>query len=73
MVTQRILVPLFWVRVLVGQHISLYMRNILLKAIAKKILKRISLVIKYSEKYNQINEQWFINWLDELNRFSVKY
>ena len=49
------------------------MKNILLKAIAKKILKRISLVIKYSEKCNQINEQWFINWLDELNRFSVKY
>lgn len=30
-------------------------------------------LIKETENYNLTNEQWFLNYLDEINKLSVKY
>jgi len=44
----------------------------LLQKLCNKIIKRSKLVDKTVREFNLENEQWFINWQDELNAISVK-
>lgn len=44
----------------------------LLQILCKKIIKRSKLVDKTVREFNLENEQWFINWQDDLNAISVK-
>ena len=41
--------------------------------IADVALREIEDLIANAESQNQINEDWFINFLDKLNELSVKY
>lgn len=40
---------------------------------SKDALNKVKAIIDYAENFDEINEQWFLNWLDELNKLSVKY
>lgn len=40
---------------------------------AKKILNDISKIINDAIIYKQINKQWFISWLDQINKYSVMF
>lgn len=40
---------------------------------AKKILNDISKIINDAILYKQINEQWFLDFLDNLNKYSVMF
>lgn len=40
---------------------------------SQKILKEINQIIADAVTYKQTNEQWFLNWLDQLNRASVLF
>ena len=43
-----------------------------LKHFAKQIIKNANKLDRYVNKYEFNNEQWFINWQDNLNEISVK-
>ena len=40
---------------------------------AKKILNDISKIINYAIIYKQTNEQWFLDWVDSINKYSVMF
>lgn len=40
---------------------------------SQKILKEINQLIADAITYKQTNEQWFLDWLDQLNRASVLF
>ena len=40
---------------------------------AKKILNDISKIINDAIIYKQTNEQWFLDWVDQINRASVLF
>lgn len=44
----------------------------LLQILCKKIIKKSKLCDETVRKFGLENEQWFINWQDELNAISVK-
>ena len=39
--------------------------------LGKDICKQIQNIREYAIEYNQLDEQWFINFLDELNKLSL--
>lgn len=49
---------------------NLYLK--LLKQAALKSIKDIKIIDQEARLYNLQNEQWFINWQDEINKISVK-
>ena len=49
---------------------KLYLK--LLKQAALKSIKDIKIIDQEVRLYDLQNEQWFINWQDEINRISVK-
>lgn len=49
---------------------KLYLK--LLKQAALKSIKDIKIIDQEARLYNCHNDQWFINWQDEINRISVK-
>ena len=49
---------------------NLYLK--LLKQAALKSIKDIKIIDQEARLYNCQNEQWFINWQDEINKISVK-
>ena len=49
---------------------KLYLK--LLKQAALKSVKDIKIIDQEVRLYDLQNEQWFINWQDEINRISVK-
>ena len=49
---------------------TLYLK--LLKQAALKSINDIKIIDQEARLYNLQNEQWFINWQDEINRISVK-
>lgn len=40
---------------------------------SEKILKEINQLIADAITYKQTNEQWFLSWLDSINRASVLF
>ena len=40
---------------------------------SEKILKEINQLISDAITYKQTNEQWFLNFLDNLNKYSVSF
>lgn len=44
----------------------------LLKQAALKSINDLKIIDKEARLYNHQNEQWFIDWQDELNKISVK-
>lgn len=40
---------------------------------SKKILMEINQLIADAITYKQTNEQWFISWLDQVNKYSVMF
>jgi hypothetical protein len=49
---------------------NLYLK--LLKQAALKSIRDIKIIDQEARLYNLQNEQWFINWQDEINKISVK-
>lgn len=43
-----------------------------LKVLIQDALGNIEIITNLAEKYSLTNEQFFINWEDKLNKFSVK-
>lgn len=57
-----------WVRVLVGQLNLIIMENLL-----KEEIERLKLINKWIYENNLQNEQYVLNYLDELNAISVQF
>ena len=44
-----------------------------IKYTASQLLEKVEIFIELVESKGLINEQWFLNFLDELNELSVKH
>lgn len=40
---------------------------------SQKILKEINQLIADAITYKQTNEQWFLDWVDSINKYSVMF
>lgn len=43
-----------------------------MEELCREVIKKAELVDKIARAYNMTNEQWFINFQDELNQISVR-
>ena len=48
-------------------------RSLMMEEKSKKILMEINQLIADAITYKQTNEQWFLDWADCLNKFSVMF
>jgi hypothetical protein len=48
-------------------------RSLIMEEKSKKILMEINQLIADTITYKQTNEQWFISWLDQINKYSVMF
>lgn len=48
-------------------------RSLIMKEKNKKILMEINQLIADAITYKQTNEQWFLDFLDNLNKYSVMF
>lgn len=48
-------------------------KRITMEVLYKEALEMVKLAIKLTEDHKMTNEQIFIDWLDDINKLSVKY